>query len=202
MATQATKWFVATANLKRAIQLINDLDTARFGKLLQRIIQKIHLRDERSFTEAEEEKLQTAFQLNTDEIEAVLETLAFILEQAAYHSAKPAVVQQQLESIELSEEKITAIVDLWTEHGATVIANLRKRSVAPKQLDSIKWRLNLQMAEKNRAAMKSTSAIFELGLKSSSSEDEKIQIEFTHDELYDFFNKLETIQGQLDALTS
>jgi len=148
MATQATKWFVATTNLKRAIQLINDLDTARFGKLLQRIIQKIHLRDERSFTEAEEEKLQTAFQLNTDEIEAVLETLAFILEQAAYHSAKPAVVQQQLESIELSEEKITAIVDLWTEHGATVIANLRKRSVAPKQLDSIKWRLNLQMAEK------------------------------------------------------
>jgi len=50
--------------------------------------------------------------------------------------------------------------------------------------------------------MKSTNAIFELGLKSSSSEDEKIQIEFTHDELYDFFNKLETIQGQLDALTS
>lgn len=64
------------------------------------------MQDEKSFTAEEEEKLQAAFQLNTDEIEAVLDTLSFILEQAAYHTAKPAVLQQQLESIELNSEKV------------------------------------------------------------------------------------------------
>ncbi|XP_065060240.1 COMM domain-containing protein 10-like [Rhopilema esculentum] len=202
MAAQQTKWFVATANLKRAIQLVNDLDISRFGKLLQRILQKIHLRDERSFTDEEEEKLQAAFQLSPDEIGAVLDTLSFILEQAAYHSAKPAILQQQLESIELNAEKVNAFVDLWTENGASVITKLRKRSLAPKQLDTINWRLNLQLAQKTRTKMKLANAFVELGLKSSSSEDEKIRLEFTHGELFEFFQKLETIQSQLDTLTS
>eukprot|EP00795_Rhopilema_esculentum_P006072 gene6072-11448_t len=189
MAAQQTKWFVATANLKRAIQLVNDLDISRFGKLLQRILQKIHLRDERSFTDEEEEKLQAAFQLSPDEIGAVLDTLSFILEQAAYHSAKPAILQQQLESIELNAEKVNAFVDLWTENGASVITKLRKRSLAPKQLDTINWRLNLQLAQKTRTKMKLANAFVELGLKSSSSEDEKIRLEFTHGELFEFFQK-------------
>eukprot|EP00112_Aurelia_sp_Birch-Aquarium-sp1_P024127 Seg7470.1 transcript_id=Seg7470.1/GoldUCD/mRNA.D3Y31 product="COMM domain-containing protein 10" protein_id=Seg7470.1/GoldUCD/D3Y31 len=202
MAAPQAKWFVATANLKRAIQLINELDLAKFARLLQRILQKLHLRDERSFTEEEEEKLQVAFELNKDEIEAVLDTLSFILEQAAYHCAKPAILQQQLEAIELNKEKLTAVVDIWTENGASVITKLRKRSLAPKQLDSVNWRLNLQLAQSNRTKMKKTNAFFELGLKSTSSEEEKVRLEFTHGELYDFFNKLETIQNQLDSLTS
>ena len=65
------------------------------------------LKDDRSFTAEEENRLQVTFQLNTDEIEAVLDTLSFILEQAAYHSAKPKTLQHQLELIELHPEKVT-----------------------------------------------------------------------------------------------
>ena len=74
---------------------------------LYRVKFRFYFQDERSFTEEEEEKLQVAFELNKDEIEAVLDTLSFILEQAAYHCAKPAILQQQLAAIELNEEKVS-----------------------------------------------------------------------------------------------
>ena len=40
----------------------------------------------------------------------------------------------------------------------------------PSQLDSVNWRLNLQLAQSNRTKMKKTNAFFELGLKTTSSE--------------------------------
>lgn len=73
--------FQATSRLKKAVELINSLDTAKFPLLLSRIIQKLHLRDERAFSEDEEEKLQAALALEPDDLHIVLETSAFILEQ-------------------------------------------------------------------------------------------------------------------------
>lgn len=122
--------------LKKAVQLINSLDTARFPLLLSRIVQKLHLRvwlicffyffiflfvtsykghdfclpvgeileplyyqkgikmlmywfnfwllsfqDERAFSKDEEEKLQAALGLESDDLYIVLETCTFILEQ-------------------------------------------------------------------------------------------------------------------------
>eukprot|EP00794_Sanderia_malayensis_P009870 gene9870-10880_t len=202
MASQV-KWFVLTAKFKKAVQLINELDSSKFNRLLQRIISKLHLKDEHIFTEEEEDKLQAAFDLNKDEITIMLDSLSFILEQAAYHNAKPASLQQQLQSIELLEEKISTFLSIWSENGPSVIAKLRKRSLAPKQLDSLNWRLNLQMSQSNRSKMKMPTAFFELGLKSSDQkDDENLRMEFTHDELYTFFQQMETIQSQLDAMTS
>ena len=31
--------------------------------------------------------------------------------------------------------QIAAVVNLWTEHGASVVAELRKRGLAPKQVN-------------------------------------------------------------------
>ncbi|XP_068741371.1 COMM domain-containing protein 10-like isoform X2 [Montipora capricornis] len=171
--------FQATSRLKRAVQLINSLEKAKFPLLLSRIIQKLHLRDDRAFSEEEEEKLQIALGLESDDLHIVLETCAFILEQ------------------------IQALVELWTSNGKPVVEKLKQRSLAPKQLQAVNWRLNLQMAQSNMAKMKLPNALFELRVSSGSQGvKDNIYLEFTHEELYSFYNQLETIQSQLDSLRS
>ncbi|XP_062924752.1 COMM domain-containing protein 10 isoform X2 [Mobula hypostoma] len=191
-----------TQSIKEAVVLINGLDTGKFPRLLSRILQKLHLKDEHSFNEEEKEKLQAALCLEKQELRLVLETVSFILEQAAYYNVKPAALQQQLENIHLNKEKAEAFAQAWTNMGQDFIEKLRQSTFAPKKLEKIGWCLNLEMGQSTQAKMKSPHAILELGVNSEDSENtESIFVEFNHRELLDFYNKLETIQAQLDSLT-
>ncbi|XP_062942868.1 COMM domain-containing protein 10 isoform X4 [Cynocephalus volans] len=152
-------------SMKKAVSLINAIDIGRFPRLLTRILQKLHLKAESSFSEEEEEKLQAAFSLEKQDLHLVLETISFILEQAVYHNVKPAALQQQLENIHLSQDKAESFVNAWSSMGQETVEKFRQRILAPhKSL-------------------------------------EKVLVEFSHKELFDFYNKLETIQAQLDSLT-
>ncbi|XP_055489135.1 COMM domain-containing protein 10 isoform X1 [Leucoraja erinacea] len=159
------KIMASLAGIKQAVLLINGLDTTKFPRLLSRILQKLHLKDEHSFNEEEREKLQAALSLEKYELRLVLETVSFILEQAAYYNVKPTALQQQLENIHLNQEKAEAFSQAWTNMGQDFIEKLRQNTFAPKR------------------------------------NTENIFVEFNHGELLDFYNKLETIQAQLDSLT-
>ncbi|KAL3867481.1 hypothetical protein ACJMK2_044683 [Sinanodonta woodiana] len=193
--------FTATPSIKKAVTLINALDAARFPLILSRILQKIHLKDERTFSEEEEEKLQTALGLSPPDLELLLQTLEFFLQQAAYHTAKPVVLGQQLQQLEIDEDKVKAIVEAWTNGAKDIVQKFRQCRLNHKQLEDINWRLNLQMAQASKTKMKLPNAMFELGVKDENTQEkDKIKLEFTHDELYAFYNQLETIQRQLDSL--
>ncbi|XP_060592294.1 COMM domain-containing protein 10-like [Ruditapes philippinarum] len=121
---------------------------------------------------------------------------------SAYHIAKPAALSQQLSQLGMDQEKVDAIVESWTTNGREVIQNLRQRTLMPNQFTDINWRLNLQMAQSTETKQKLPNAMFELGVHREGQEDkEKIRMEFTHDELYQFYNQLETIQKQIDGLS-
>lgn len=64
------------------------------------------------FTPEEEEKLEGALQLDSKELELVIDTTTFILQQAAYHLAKPSVLKTQLAALGLGEEKVT----IWSKY--------------------------------------------------------------------------------------
>nr|XP_032645000.1 COMM domain-containing protein 10 [Chelonoidis abingdonii] len=70
-----------SSSIKKAVLLINMIDPGRFPRLLSRILQKLHLKAESSFSEEEEEKLQAAFSVEKQDLHLVLETISFILEQ-------------------------------------------------------------------------------------------------------------------------
>jgi len=64
------------------------------------------------------------------------------------------------------------------------------------QLEDINWRLNLQMAQSTHTKQKLPNAMFEMGVRNDDSTEtskEKIRIEFTHDELYQFYNQVKYI---------
>lgn len=45
-------------------------------------------------------------QLDPKDLELVIDTTTFILQQAAYHLAKPSLLKSQLAAIGLAEEKV------------------------------------------------------------------------------------------------
>ncbi|XP_020823032.1 COMM domain-containing protein 10 isoform X2 [Phascolarctos cinereus] len=190
-----------THSMKKAVSLVNAVDTGRFPRLLTRILQKLHLKTENSFSEEEEEKLQAAFSLEKQDLHLVLETISFILEQAVYHNVKPVVLQQQLENVHLSQDKAEAFASAWASMGQDTVEKFRQRILAPQKLETIGWQLNLQMAQSNQAKLKSPQAVLELGVSNEDSKNlEKVCMEFNHKELFEFYNKLETMQAQLDSL--
>nr|XP_061804752.1 COMM domain-containing protein 10-like isoform X3 [Nerophis lumbriciformis] len=191
-----------TQSIKEAVTLINAIDLNKFSRLISRIIQKLHLKGERTFSEEEEEKLQTALSLDKQALDLVLETSAFILEQAVYHNVKPASLQQQLQGISVSPDKAEVFSQTWSISGPELVNRLKHNIFAPKKLDFVSWQLNLQMAQSSQARLKSPSAVLQLGLNNEDSQvGENIFVEFNHQELLEFYNKLEIVQGQLDSLT-
>ncbi|KAL0979804.1 hypothetical protein UPYG_G00189940 [Umbra pygmaea] len=189
-------------SIKEAVTLINKIDLNKFSRLLSRILQKLHLKEERTFSEEEEQKLQGALSLDKQSVSLVLETTAFILEQAVYHNVKPASLNQQLENIHLSSEKADVFCQIWTTAGPHVLDQVRQRIFAPKKLEHIGWELNLQMARSTHAKLKEPHAVLELGLRNEDSvRVDNVSLEFSHQQLLEFYNKLETVQAQLDSLT-
>ncbi|XP_074993402.1 COMM domain-containing protein 10 isoform X2 [Calonectris borealis] len=158
-------------SIRRAVSLLNAVDPGRFPRLLSRLLQKLHLKAESSFSEEEEEKLQIAFSLEKQDLHLVLETITFILEQAVYHNLKPASLQQQLQSIHLDQDKAEAFASAWASAGQDTIEKFRQRVLTPQKLETIGWQLNLQMAESMQAKLKSPRAVLELGV---SNEDSKM----------------------------
>ncbi|XP_076350467.1 COMM domain-containing protein 10-like isoform X1 [Tachypleus tridentatus] len=194
----AVQLFNKTSRLTHAIELVNGLDDSKFPLLLSRILQKIHLKDEETFTPEEESKLQVSLSLDKLELKFVLECLSFILEQAAYHLVKPNVLSQQLEPLKMNEKKISAVVDAWTNNAKEVTKKLRERTFAPKELSIVSWELHMELAQSNLSKQKRLLGLIELGLMSET--EEKIQMQFDHKQLYSFYTQLETIQSQLDSL--
>uniref|UniRef100_A0A1A8QAK6 COMM domain containing 10 n=1 Tax=Nothobranchius pienaari TaxID=704102 RepID=A0A1A8QAK6_9TELE len=191
-----------TQSIKEAVTFINEIDANKFPRLISRIIQKLHLKGERTFSEEEEQKLQAALSLDKRALNLVLETSAFILEQAVYHNIKPAALQQQLEVIHLNPEKAEVFSQSWATAGPELVEKLKRNIFAPKKLEHVGWQLNLQMAQSSQTRLKSPSAVLQLGIKSEDSEaQENVFVEFNHQQLREFYNKLEVVQGQLDSLT-
>ncbi|XP_066130217.1 COMM domain-containing protein 10 isoform X3 [Saccopteryx bilineata] len=143
MAAAAALILRESPSMKKAVSLINEIDIGRFPRLLARILQKLHLKAESSFSEEEEEKLQAAFSLEKQDLHLVLETISFILEQAVYHNVKPAALQQQLENIHLRQDKAEAFVNAWSSMGQETVEKFRQRILAPHKIES--WLLQVDV---------------------------------------------------------
>ncbi|XP_061784646.1 COMM domain-containing protein 10 isoform X2 [Nerophis lumbriciformis] len=179
-----------TQSIKEAVTLINGIDVNKFSRLISRITQKLHLKGEKTFSEEEEQKLLSALTLDKQSLNLVLETSAFILEQ------------KQLQAIHVNPEKAEVFSQTWSTSGPELVDRLKHNIFAPKKLDFVGWQLNLQMAQSSQARLKSPSAVLQLGLHNEDSKaQENVFVEFNHQELLEFYNKLEIVQGQLDSLT-
>jgi hypothetical protein len=201
------EFIVETAQIKKAIEIINQLEDDKFPLLLQRITQKLHLNNEFSFRADELEKLEKSFDLTTDNCQLVIDILEFIYLQAAYELIKAGALQKNLLKLNLTLEKANAIAELWKENGTDIIEKIRmNKTITHSYLKDLKWRLDLNLATELKTKQKNPVALFEFKLGNDCSfankeqGDQLFQIEFSKEQLYDFYAKLEIIQKQIDSL--
>ncbi|XP_062854387.1 COMM domain-containing protein 10 isoform X2 [Trichomycterus rosablanca] len=154
-----------TQSIKEAVNYINTIDANKLSRLLSRILQKLHLKGERSFSEDEEQKLQAALALEKQALHLVLETASFLLEQAVYHNIKPASLKQQLENIHVAPDQAEVFSQAWATAGPDVVEKIRQSIFAPKKLEHVGWQLNLQMGQSSQAKLKVPHAVLDLGVK-------------------------------------
>lgn len=193
--------FGQSANLSQAVALINGVDAKRTPKLLQKVLEKLHLQNEKTFSSEEEDALASAFELDTTALTMLLDTISFIFETVAYHQLEPEAVLKHTKAIGLSDAQSMLFAKAWNAKGSTVVDELRNRSFFQKEATDVSWRLNLRLAQSTQSIVKEPNALFEINVDSSTNPSgEKVQMEFTRDELYKFYTQLEIIQQQLDSL--
>jgi len=62
------------------------------------------------------------------------------------------------------------------------------------------WRLALRMAHSEQSRLQEPRGVVRFDLKTDDGVDEAVDVEFTHEQLSEFFHQLQTMQAQLDAL--
>lgn len=191
--------FTKTVRLEQAVKLINQLDDSKFSALLARILQKLPCKDERSFSEEEEQKLERAFSCDAQEVALLLESLSFILEQAAFHMAKPQVLRTQLTHLGLEESKVQCMVQSWTSHAKQLVEQLKQHSLAPRQLRDVDWEVQVRAAQQSAARTKTPQALVDLVVSTGAAHDHLL-LQFSHGQLFNLYTQLEQIQAQLDTL--
>ncbi|KAM9965253.1 hypothetical protein ACTFIW_005065 [Dictyostelium discoideum] len=198
--------FGNTKRFNDSIELINKLETPRFQKILTRVVNKIGHKNERIFTESEENILQNLFKITSLEFKGILECCSFIFEQTAYYSLSPNNLVNQLKKTMLNDDKTSCFQSVWEDNSEPVLNFLRTQSIAPLQLNEIGWRLHYQMSS-STAIKRNASAIMELNFNNNNNnndnnnnKNDKMILEFNKEQLLEFYNKLESIQEKLDTL--
>ncbi|KAL0271673.1 UNVERIFIED_CONTAM: hypothetical protein PYX00_008690 [Menopon gallinae] len=189
-----------TAELEKAVQVMNVIEEGKFPLLLNRIAQFLSSdTSSKPFTDAEESKLESSLEISAKEVQLVINGILEIFNKCAYHKIKPSLLGEDLEkTLKLQQKKAEAFTQVWTVFAKAIVENLKQKSFLP-QLSHMAYSLSIATASDIETKEKMLRAQLQLGLTNDKMRDD-INIEFTHDELYSFYQRLEQIQDQLDGL--
>jgi hypothetical protein len=123
-----------------------------------------------AFTEEEQVQLRTMLQLTAVELDTVVESCAYIFEQAAYQSCSTDVLGKHLQVAGMENAQIQATIKVWQVEAANLLSKLRKRTLGgPKVLAGSSWTMNLQMGQSGLTRLTEPTAIFEMVLSDPPS---------------------------------
>lgn len=196
-----------SSTFRSSIQLANRLPIDRLSLFLERIIIKL-AKEEKPFNEAELSKLQQVLGLKSEELADLIDACTFTFEQAAIHSVSATNLVDSLKLSGLSSS-LAVFQDLWTRSGHTLVTTFKEKSFgAPgnSQLVNVQWRVHVQVASCNERRQREPIGILQMNLSTpeknyKTAGEKSLTLGFSNTELFDFYEKLEQIQGQLDSLS-
>jgi len=202
--------FKLTTKFKAVVAIINEVDEKKFPHLLRRIIATP---GDKPFSDDEQQQLCSALKLSEEALTGLLEVCSFVYNKAAYHGMDANVLKLELTNAGVDMTRIRPICLAWHESGAEFVEKLKARTLTPRALETLNWRLQLELGQSTLSSVKEPRTLFEFGLKdttraaSDKAGDggdalERVVVEMSSTDLRSFFNQLELIQEQLDALAS
>jgi hypothetical protein len=200
--------FKIASKFKDAAVVMNRIPVDKFPRLLSKLIQKLHLKNTRLFSEEEEMQLKEVFQLSGEELALVLDGCCYMFEQAAFSSTGPEQLYELLLETGFTDLHAKSIGKTWLNEAPAYISKLKARTLGVPALDSSNYRLNLLMGTSGLTKLQEPTALFEFNVVTpavaidQAERSEKVNMEFSHGELYDFLVQLDRVQEQLDGISS
>ena len=203
--------FGQTQKFADATQLLLEVEVETLRALLLRLSAPLQHSDSTPSAQdaqTEEQRLRDALDLGEEDGALVLDVCRYILDEAAYYGLKPAVLEQRLTDASLAQEQAQVFAEVWEEEGPEIIKALRNRGIGTfPRLANSSWMMGVHLSSDALSKQKDPRIFLQLELQRGVPEvgrrEETIQrvdVECTHQNLSTFFNALEQIQEQLDAL--
>jgi len=193
--------FTETPRFMRAVELLNGIEDKTCQKIGSRIIGNVTT-STNALSIEETTQLSNLLRITDAEVASLIDSIKFIFQQAAFYSSKPSALKSSLEELNLDETKSEIISTIWMNHGKHTVEKLKEMLISDKQLDSVEWNVNISLANQHNAQEKRLTSLIHLNLLNNESEKtEKVILKMSHQELMQFYEKLETIQNQLDSLS-
>jgi hypothetical protein len=188
---------------KQIAVLINSLNLEKISLLLTSLIQKLHVKESRLFKDEELAKLSQMFELETSQLNDVLNCLSYTFEQSAFTSTGPEDLYTVLVDAGFDHDHAQAVTVTWAAEAAGYVAKLKDQKLGYRTLKTVDYKLNMVMHESDLSRQQEPVAVFELkiGDPTTVGKDETMQLEMNHNELYSFFAELDRLQLQIDALS-
>ncbi|XP_066262986.1 COMM domain-containing protein 10 [Euwallacea similis] len=190
------QWITINNRLKEGIALINNLNTKKFQLLLSHIINSP---TDDYFTDSERQKLLETLKLDQNQLQLLLQSIAYIYNQSQRVILKPTDLQKQLlDVVGFRQEKAEIFTSEWSEEAKKELGDFEKRG----KLVDMQWELNLQVENDLGSKLAVPSARIELDLaKASNEKEDKVILELGEDDLQQLYNTLEVIQLKLDNIS-
>lgn len=180
---------------------MNGVKASRFPLLVTRIITTMG--QTRAFTEEEETKLQSVFNLTQPQLTTLIEASTYIFEQATYFTVSANKLVAQLQLVSVAEPQAQAFGAVWSEHGDAYVKQIKSRLLgAPKVLSDVSWRLHMTLGNQSEAKATNLTSFFNLNTTEvDGSTPESFTFGMTQPQLEKLFQQLQTVQNQLDSLS-
>lgn len=171
----------------KGIELVNGTDDGKFRSILSRIFKKLNAKESQVFSELEQSKLESILSFGQQQVKGLLEILKYLAQECLDKLLKPNKLGEELKKISLQDNKINIFLQVYNEFVEKVDGN--------NEIDDVNWKIKVHINQDTKTHLKEPIAQLDLKLT-----NENISLDFNHEELSLFYNQLEGIQNQLDAL--
>lgn len=197
--------FKIASRFYKAALVVNSIPIEKFPLILNRIFQKLHLKGVKFFSEEEENQLKDLFELSTEELSLVLNCCCYIFEQAAFTSTGPEPLFNILVEAGFEDTHAKAIGRIWAAEAGDYVGKLKEQTLGFPSVVSINHHMDMILGQKDLSKQQDPTALFEFEIASQNgitTDNDKFGVEFSHPELFSFFQQLDRVQKQLDGLGS
>ena len=204
-----------TSQFRSAVTVVERIPADKFGRVLSRVLKHFisslsasSAAPVKVFTDDEAAQLCATFSILPSELSTVIQASRYIFEKAVYNNVDAVALSVFLEeSAGMGKAHVAAFSGAWKSGQAREVAIKESQDYTfgcPMVLSSVDWELRMNLAQSKIRKRKDCVVDMSFGLTSPHAGDESTEaftVEFSHDELSAFFNKIECVQRQLDEMT-